>query len=543
MVRRITVSTRHQFMDSRGEGVQKDALDLGVKGITGVRVSDVYLFEGDITDENIQRITGELLTDFVTQEYSIDTMPEEKGHVIEVAYNHGVMDPVESSIYKSLKDMGITTVSAAKTMKRYVISGDVDRSDIELITDKLLVNKIIQHVTTPEEKIFLHVKPVEGVKRIEVELLGLSDGELENLSRDRFLSLNLEEMKTLQEYYRNLGRNPTDVELETFAQTWSEHCVHKTFRGIIDFNGEKIDNLLKQTIIKATREIDHEMCVSVFVDNAGVFRFDENDNICFKGEDVRIGDVVLEKGRRILPQHIALLASVGCVRPSVGLRPSVGIIPTGNELVPPAEKPGPGRIRESNSFQLSAQVSRVGAIPRRYGIAGDSEKAIGDALEKAASENDVVLFSGGVSMGDFDLVPGILKQSGVDILFEKIGIKPGKPTVFGRSPDAFWFGLPGNPVSAFVVFELLVGPFLRKMMGADREERDAFISLGETISRKKTDRDAWIPVELTDDGQVMPIEYHGSAHNRALCPADGLICVPSGVAEIPKGTLVSVRRI
>lgn len=284
MVKRITVSTRHQFMDSRGEGVQKDALDLGVKGITGVRVSDVYLFEGDVTDENIQRIAGELLTDFVTQEYSIDTMPEEKGHVIEVAYNHGVMDPVESSIYKSLNDMGITTVSAAKTMKRYVILGDVDRSDIELITDKLLVNKIIQHVATPEEEIFLHAKPMEGVKRIEVELLGLSDSELENLSRDRFLSLNLEEMKTLQEYYRNLGRNTTDVELETFAQTWSEHCVHKTFRGIIDFNGEKIDNLLKQTIIKATREIDHEMCVSVFVDNAGVFRFDDDDNICFKVE-------------------------------------------------------------------------------------------------------------------------------------------------------------------------------------------------------------------------------------------------------------------
>jgi len=284
MVRRVTVSMKPGFPDSRGEGVKRDALDLGIRGVEDVRVSDVYLFEGDITGDEIRRIAGELLTDFVTQEYLIDGIPEDEGHVIEVAYNHGVMDPVEGSIYKALGDMGIESVTAAKTMKRYVIRGDLSASDIELITDKLLVNKIIQHVVAPGEKQFLHAKPVTGVERIEVELLGLSDDELTALSRDRFLSLNLEEMKTLQEYYRGLGRNPTDVELETFAQTWSEHCVHKTFRGIIEYNGERIDNLLKQTIVKATNDIGHEMCVSVFSDNAGVVRFDDEDNICFKVE-------------------------------------------------------------------------------------------------------------------------------------------------------------------------------------------------------------------------------------------------------------------
>jgi len=284
MVRRVTVSMKPGFPDSRGEGVKRDALDLGIRGVENVRVSDVYLFEGDITDDEISRIAGELLTDFVTQEYLIDGIPEDEGHVIEVAYNHGVMDPVEGSIYKALKDMGIESVTAAKTMKRYVIRGKLSAPDIELITDKLLVNKIIQHVVAPGEKPFLHAKPVTGVERMEVELLGLSDDELTALSRDRFLSLNLEEMKTLQEYYRGLGRNPTDVELETFAQTWSEHCVHKTFRGIIEYNGERIDNLLKQTIVKATNDIGHEMCVSVFSDNAGVVRFDDEDNICFKVE-------------------------------------------------------------------------------------------------------------------------------------------------------------------------------------------------------------------------------------------------------------------
>ncbi|MFC1561043.1 phosphoribosylformylglycinamidine synthase subunit PurL [Candidatus Latescibacterota bacterium] len=284
MVRRITVRTLPGHVDSRGEAVKKDAHDIGVKNITNVSVSDVYLFEGDISNDDICHIANELLVDFVTQDYVIDAVPDEEGHIIEVAYNHGVMDPVEGSLYKALMDMGISSVTAAKTMKRYVISGDISDSEIDLITDKLLVNKIIQHVANPGEEAFLHARPVKDVKRIEVDMLGLDDGELEKLSKDRFLSLTLEEMKILRDYYKNLGRNPTDVELETFAQTWSEHCVHKTFRGIINYNGEKIDNLLKQTIIKATREINHDMCVSVFVDNAGVIRFDETDNVCFKVE-------------------------------------------------------------------------------------------------------------------------------------------------------------------------------------------------------------------------------------------------------------------
>jgi phosphoribosylformylglycinamidine synthase len=194
------------------------------------------------------------------------------------------MDPVEGSIYKALKDMGITSVTAAKTMKRYVISGVVAQEDIQILTDKLLVNKIIQHVAEPGEEFFLHAKPLEGVELHEIDLLGLDDQGLIDLSRDRFLSLNLDEMHELQDHYQKLGRNPTDVELETFAQTWSEHCVHKTFRGIINYNGEIIDNLLKQTIIRATREINHDMCVSVFEDNAGVIRFDDEDNIDFKVE-------------------------------------------------------------------------------------------------------------------------------------------------------------------------------------------------------------------------------------------------------------------
>ncbi|MDP2982920.1 MAG: phosphoribosylformylglycinamidine synthase subunit PurL [Candidatus Latescibacter sp.] len=284
MIRQVTVRTRPGLVDSRGEGVRKDAFDLGIQSITNVRVHDVYLFEGDIPEEDISRIAAELLTDFVTEEYVIDGVFPEEGQVIEVTYNYGVMDPVEGSVYKALRDLGITSVQAAKTAKRYIISGDLAEAETALITDKLLVNKIIQHAAKPGEEIFLHARPDAGVKRIEVELLKLDDDVLMRLSKDRFLSLNLDEMRAIQKHYRGLDRNPTDVELETFAQTWSEHCVHKTFRGIINYNGETIDNLLKNTIIRATRELNRDWCVSVFEDNAGVIRFDDDDNVCFKVE-------------------------------------------------------------------------------------------------------------------------------------------------------------------------------------------------------------------------------------------------------------------
>ncbi len=284
MVRRVTVRTKTQFPDSRGEALKKDALDLGVAGIGAVSVSDVYLFEGDITDSEIESIAAELLSDPVTQDYLVDSMPEEAGRIIEVAYQLGVMDPVVGSLLKAIADLGIESVGAARTMRRYAIDGSLSDDDIALLTDKLLVNKIIQESATPGETAFLHAKAVEGVERIEVPLTGLDDDGLMKLSEERFLSLTLEEMQTLQAHYKKEGREPSDVELETFAQTWSEHCVHKTFRGIIDYNGETIDNLIKQTIFKATKDIDHEMCVSVFSDNAGVIRFDDENNICFKVE-------------------------------------------------------------------------------------------------------------------------------------------------------------------------------------------------------------------------------------------------------------------
>jgi len=267
------------------------------------------------------------------------------------------------------------------------------------------------------------------------------------------------------------------------------------------------------------------------------------DNICVKAEDIKAGDVVLRKGTLIMPQHLATLAAVGCANPCVAVRPKVGVIATGSELVEPSQSPLPSQVRDSNSFQLAAQAETVGAITKNYGIVKDTKQAIDVAIKIAIAENDVVLASGGASVGDFDFVPEILKQNGIELMFEKIAIKPGKPTVFGVSESVFCFGMPGHPVSGFVMCELLVKPFLYKLMGHNFTPLEIKIPLGTSISRKKVGRPSWIPVTITDGNTAKPVEYHGSAHFNALCGADGLLCIPKGTAELKEGAMVSVRRI
>jgi len=268
-----------------------------------------------------------------------------------------------------------------------------------------------------------------------------------------------------------------------------------------------------------------------------------DDNFCLKGEDIKAGEVVLQKGTRIRPQHIAVLASVGCAQPVVSKRPRVAVLATGDELVQPTSRPGPSQIRNSNAFQLTAQIESVGAVAKNYGIAKDTGQAIDRMFKKAVDKSDVVIVSGGVSVGDFDLVPKIFRQNNIELLFEKIDVKPGKPTVFGVSEKVYCFGLPGNPVSTFVTFELLVKPFLYKLMGYDYAPPNIQMPLGESIIRKDTERQSWIPVVITETGTLKPVEYHGSAHINALCTADGVFSIDVGIAEIEKGTIVPVRLI
>lgn len=269
---------------------------------------------------------------------------------------------------------------------------------------------------------------------------------------------------------------------------------------------------------------------------------EQRDNVSFKGEDVRIGDIVLKKGNRIEPQHIAVMASVGCTEPVVFIRPKVGILSTGNEIVEPGFKPGSTQIRNSNAYQLIAQVTRAGAIANYLGIIPDDESETYNRLKIALTENDVVIMTGGVSMGDFDFIPGVFEKLGIDIRFRTIAMQPGKPTVFGLLGEKYIFGLPGNPVSSFNVFELLVRPLLSCMMGQSFSSGFLRLPLGTELKRKKSDRLSWIPVTISE-GRVFSLEYHGSAHILSLVKANGIAAIPINVTELKTGELVDVRQI
>ena len=260
-----------------------------------------------------------------------------------------------------------------------------------------------------------------------------------------------------------------------------------------------------------------------------------------RAQDIRNGQVVLPKGSCIGPQHIAVLASVGHIRPLVARRPKVGILAGGDELVGPAVRPGSAQIRNSNSSQLLAQLAAMGIEARDYGMVKDVAAEIDHRLKAAIVENDVVLISGGVSVGDFDLVPAVLRQNDVRLLFEKIAVKPGKPTIFGLSHSGYCFGLPGNPVSTFVVFELLAKPFLYKLMGHEYSPVEVEVRLAEAVVRRDMERQSWVPVKLTSATTAAPLEYHGSGHILALCEADGLIAMDIGVTRIEKGMPVCMR--
>ncbi|TVR74598.1 MAG: molybdopterin molybdenumtransferase MoeA [Marinilabiliales bacterium] len=266
-------------------------------------------------------------------------------------------------------------------------------------------------------------------------------------------------------------------------------------------------------------------------------------NIAFKGEDMREGSVALEKGTLLRPQHIAILASAGCTRPIVYRQPRVAVLTTGDEIVEPDIKPQGTSIRNSNGSQLMAQVAAAGCAGDYRGIAGDSIDETMAAVTAAMKENDVLLITGGVSMGDFDFVPHVLKEAGFELFFEKVAVKPGRPTVFGRRENVFVFGLPGNPVSSFTIFELLVKPLVYTMSGHNYRPPVLRFPIAVDYSRKKADRVAWSPVIVTEGGGVMPVEYHGSAHIHALTDAWGLMAMPAGVFSYKKGDLVDVRQL
>lgn len=261
--------------------------------LADLRRSRYYLVQGEFDDQGLGKV-AKLLADPITEQASL-TAPATAGRrVIEVQRKTGVMDPIEASVIKGARDLGVSlTLVRVGTHVELVGAND---ADCQTLAWKALANQAIEEVAIdPAEAIRLKAPGgVQQQRRTEVDIAKLDDAGLMKLSADGCLSLTLDEMHTIRGHFRDLKRNPTDIELESLAQTWSEHCVHKTLKGLVEYTGPTgsagptstriIDNLLKQTIAKATKDLDRPWCLSVFKDNSGVIEFDDANGVCIKVE-------------------------------------------------------------------------------------------------------------------------------------------------------------------------------------------------------------------------------------------------------------------
>jgi len=269
-------------------------------------------------------------------------------------------------------------------------------------------------------------------------------------------------------------------------------------------------------------------------------------NVREAGEDVRAGQVVLTPGRVLRPQEIGMLAALGRTEVAVVRRPRVAILATGDEVVPPWETPGPGQIRDANSYTVAAQVRRYGGIPLILGVARDEETLIREGVRRALAERaDLIVTSGGVSIGDFDLVKQVLAAEG-EMRFWSLNMKPGRPLAFGVVGGVPLVGLPGNPVSAMIATELFVRPAVLKMQGfTEWPWPELRARLTDPIVRKDGRRH-YLRVRLreTPDGWEATLTGdQGSGILSSLVQADGLAVIPEDVDHLPAGAEVRVLRI
>jgi len=285
MFHRIEVALKRNRIDVAGKGIVAEARHLGIEGIRSCRTVRVYVLEADWEREDAERAARELLADPVVDVFRADwpVLDEVDAQVLEVVRKPGVMDPVAASVKRGLELLGLP-VRNVSTARKYIFRGSAGMRQLGLLADKLLANAVIEDVVFGQPPLDEPTEVEYEFKETFVAIRELGDEALMDLCARMQLFLNVDEMRTIRDYYRDQGRDPRDVELETIAQTWSEHCQHKTLRGLIDFDGRRIENLLKSTIAKATHELKKPWCWSVFKDNAGVIQFDDDWGVAFKVE-------------------------------------------------------------------------------------------------------------------------------------------------------------------------------------------------------------------------------------------------------------------
>ncbi len=266
-----------------------------------------------------------------------------------------------------------------------------------------------------------------------------------------------------------------------------------------------------------------------------------------RASEVHKGEKVLLAGEEINAAMMAVLASFGYAETLVSCRPRVAVLATGTELVKVNEQPGADQIRDSNSYSLSAYAQLAGATVERLPLAGDDPEVLKREIADAARRSDVLVLSGGVSMGVYDFTKAALHSLGAEIFFERVSLRPGKPTVFARLGRTLVFGLPGNPVSVSVTFNLFARTALRAMQGSKAPTMKEEWAVLEREVKGAVERASYLPAQLETDenGKLLarPLKWGGSSDFIAFACATALIIVPEGLRSVEAGTNVRVVRL
>jgi molybdopterin molybdotransferase len=265
-------------------------------------------------------------------------------------------------------------------------------------------------------------------------------------------------------------------------------------------------------------------------------------NIVKRGSEARAGQTLLRPGARLGFAELALAAQVGATQLTVAKRPRVAILSTGDEVVPITALPGPAEIRNSNSVSLAAQTALAGGEPVLLGNAADREEDLREKILMGLREPILVL-SGGVSMGKYDLVEAVLRELGAEFYFDAVAIRPGRPAVFGRCRDTFVFGLPGNPVSTMVTFELFVAPAIDLLGGAEARPLPLVEARLGVPMREKPGLTHFLPARVDwprGEPEVRPLEWQGSGDIVALAGANCFLIVPAETETLEAGERVQI---
>lgn len=294
--------------------------------------------------------------------------------------------------------------------------------------------------------------------------------------------------------------------------------------------------------VELTRELDGGTAVEILQPVV------KGRSIVTRGSEIKAGQTVLQAGEIINAGTIPVLASFGYARVKVGRRPRVSILATGSELVDIAAKPGEDQIRDSNNYSIGAYAEVAGAMIEQLPLAGDDTQLLKRQIAEASERSDIVVSSGGVSVGVYDFTKAALRELGAEVFFERVALRPGKPIVFARLPNGtLVFGLPGNPVSVSVTFNLFARTAILAMQGAKETELHKETAVLANGLKGTQDRESYVPAELSTSGDgkllALPLKWGGSSDFVAFARATALIIVPKGLQLLEAGAIVQIVHI